>query len=204
MKKSIIFDLGRVLLTFEPEDYLHELYGEGEKAKILYKTVFGSKTWLDLDRGTIDNEGAIKAMTNERSDLAEEIRYLINNWIEIMIPIEGSVKLLQELKLKGYKLFMLSNFHKEAYDTVFSKYSFFKLFDGIFISSHYGLLKPEGEIYLRMLEEFSLSPEECLFIDDTPVNISAAKDLGIEGIVFTDPLSLRQELKKYNIFLESP
>ena len=116
-----------------------------------------------------------------------------------MTPIEDNVELLKELKMKGYNLFLLSNFHKEAYDKVFRKYSFFEFFDGIFISSHYGLLKPEREIYVKMLQKFSLNPAECIFIDDTPVNISAARELGIEGIVFKDPASLKQELKKFKI-----
>lgn len=199
MIRSIIFDLGRVLLTFEPVDFLHKLYGKGEKAQILYKAVFGSKTWFDLDRGTVNYEDAIRIITEEYGDYAEEVRYLLYNWVEIMTPIEDNLKLLNGLKLKGYNLYLLSNFHREAYDRVFSKYSFFKYFDGIFISSHYGLLKPEQEIYTKMLQEFSLDPAECIFIDDTPVNISAAKELGIEGIVFTDPESLKQELIKLKI-----
>ena len=64
MIKSAIFDLGRVLLTFEPEDYLHELYGKGEKSQILYQSVFGSKIWLDLDR-ELHYEDAVRIMASE-------------------------------------------------------------------------------------------------------------------------------------------
>jgi len=199
MINSIIFDLGRVLLTFEPVEYLHKLYGRGEKSQALYKAVFGSKTWLDLDRGTVNNEDAIRIMTGECSEYADEIRYLMNNWLEIVEPIEANLVLLNEFKEKGYKLFLLSNFHREAFDMVFKKFDFFGIFNGIFISSHYGLLKPEREIYVKMLREFSLNPHECIFIDDSPANISAAKELGIEGIVFTDPETLRQELIKYKV-----
>lgn len=199
MIKSVIFDLGRVLLTFEPMKYLNKLYGNTEKAEKLYNAVFGSKIWLDLDRGIISDEDAIMEMTCEYSDYADEIRFLIRNWVEMMEPVEESVKILEELKLKGYNLFLLSNFHRTAFEKVSGEYSFFRLFDGMLISSHYGLLKPEREIYLKMLQKFSLNPRECLFIDDTPVNIISAKELGIEGIVFTDPQSLKQELTKLSI-----
>ncbi|NLX76226.1 MAG: HAD family phosphatase [Clostridiaceae bacterium] len=199
MIKSIIFDLGRVLLTFEPEDYVYRLYGKGEKARILYKAVFGSKTWLDLDRGTVDYGEAVRIMSADCEDYAKDIEYLLYNWVEIMMPIEENVDLLKELKMKGYNLYLLSNFHEKAFGRVFEKYGFFELFDGIFISSHYRLLKPEREIYQEMLEKFSLNPDECIFIDDTPANVSAAEELGIKGIVFRDPESLRQELKNHEI-----
>ena len=71
MIKSAIFDLGRVLLTFEPEDYLHELYGKGEKSQILYQSVFGSKIWLDLDRGTVNYEDAVRIMASECKSYAK-------------------------------------------------------------------------------------------------------------------------------------
>mgnify|MGYP000887915254 FL=1 len=199
MIESVIFDLGRVLLSFEPEEYLAELYGKGDKSRILYKAVFGSKTWIELDRGTVSYDEAKRIMAGEFSQYAEDINYLMDNWMEIMTPIEDNVRLLEELKKRGLKTFILSNFHREAYDRVYSKYEFFRLFDGIFISSQYGLLKPEREIYVRMLQIFSLDPAECIFIDDTPANIAAAKEIGINGIVFTDPASLRYELKKLKV-----
>jgi putative hydrolase of the HAD superfamily len=138
-------------------------------------------------------------MASECNSLSREIEYLIHNWIEIMTPIEESINLLKEIKTKGYNTFVLSNYHKEAFETVYSKYDFFRLFDGMFISSHYGLLKPEKEIYEKMLQKFSLNPTECFFIDDTPVNISASKELGIEGVVFKNPQLLRQDLRSLNI-----
>jgi len=199
MIKSVIFDLGRVLLTFEPVDYLHSLYGRGEKAEILYKAVFGSKTWLDLDMGTVDYEEAKRIISGEFRQFTEDINYLLDNWVEIMEPVEENIKILKELKLNGLRTYLLSNFHREAYDKVLSKYDFFELFDGLFISSHYGLLKPEREIYVKMLKDFSLNPSECVFIDDTPDNIASATELGIKGIVYTDPESLRQELKKLGV-----
>ncbi|AGC69629.1 HAD-superfamily hydrolase, subfamily IA, variant 3 [Thermoclostridium stercorarium subsp. stercorarium DSM 8532] len=199
MIKSVIFDLGRVLLTFEPVEYLNKLYGNGEKARILYNAVFGSKTWLDLDRGTIDYEKAKRVMASEFANYAEDIDFLMDNWVEIMAPIEDNIAILKELRLKGFKLFLLSNFHREAYDRVSKKYDFFKLFDGIFISSHYGLLKPEREIFLTMLNKFLLAPSECIFIDDTQINVSAAEELGITGIVYTEPQRLRQKLEELKI-----
>ena len=126
MIKSIIFDLGRVLLTFEPEDYVYRLYGKGEKARILYKAVFGSKTWLDLDRGTVDYGEAVRIMSADCEDYAKDIEYLLYNWVEIMMPIEENVDLLKELKMKGYNLYLLSNFHEKAFGRVFEKYGFFE------------------------------------------------------------------------------
>ena len=85
-----------------------------------------------------------------------------------MTPIEDNVELLKELKMKGYNLFFCRIFIKR-HTTRFSGNTVFSNFSTVFLySSYYGLLKPEREIYVKMLQKFSLNPAECIFIDDTP------------------------------------
>ncbi len=196
--RNIIFDLGRVLLNFEPIKYLQTLYPP-EKVQMLHENIFLSKEWLDLDRGIITNEEAIRIITKRCPDDEKDIKNVINNWPQILTPIEGSIKILAALKRQGYPLYLLSNFHKEAFNQVLEKYAFFKSFDGKVVSYQVSLLKPEKEIYVHLCNKYNLKAETSLFIDDTLANIHAAKKLGFETIQFKNSKQLSQKLNHMKI-----
>ena len=90
--------------------------------------------------------------------------------------LEDNVAIVRELKEKGYSLYLLSNFHKEAIKTMFERYDFFKLFDGGVISANEHLVKPDQKIYKLLLERYHLQPEESVFIDDMLANIKMAEN----------------------------
>ena len=115
---------------------------------------------------------------------------------EILQPIEENVKLLSKLK-KKYNLYILSNFHQPAFEHIFKKYEFFRLFDGHTVSCYYYLLKPEKEIYDTLINKFNLIPKETVFIDDTKVNIDACEKEGIRGIHLPDYTELEQKLEEF-------
>ncbi|MFL0245361.1 HAD-IA family hydrolase [Candidatus Clostridium stratigraminis] len=92
-------------------------------------------------------------------------------------------------------MFLLSNFHRSAFERVSLENEFFNLFDGRIISYEINLIKPEKEIYNRLLKTYNLEPEETLFIDDMQENINSAKELKINTILFSDAKSLREALK---------
>lgn len=197
MIKNIIFDIGNVLLEFKPLDYLKNTFNDSNLEKLLYKEVFQCEEWLHLDRGTLTQDEVIKIISSRNPDHEVPIKICMDNWINILAPIEGTVKLLSELKEKGYKLYLLSNFHSLAFQTVYSKYDFFKSFDGGIISYKENLLKPENEIYTKLLDTYNLNAEECLFIDDTLVNIEAADKLGIKTLHFENCETFMQNLNKF-------
>ena len=184
MIKNIIFDIGNVLLEFKPLDYLKRTFNDDNIEKILYKEIFQSEEWLHLDRGTLTQDEAIEIISLRNPNHEIHIKKCMDNWIEILTPIESTVKILSQLKEKGYNLYLLSNFHSLAFETICSKYDFFKYFDGGIISYKENLLKPQAEIYTKLLETYNLNADECLFIDDTLVNIEAADRLGIKTIHF--------------------
>jgi putative hydrolase of the HAD superfamily len=194
MIQNIVFDLGQVLLSYDPWKYLGKLYADPIKRELLFKAVFGSQSWLDLDQGVIDEAEAFHRMAATLPTYPEEIRVLLDHWDEMLVPIEETIGLLHRLKMKNCGLYMISNFHQRAYDRVRRKYAFFSLFDGILISSHVKLLKPKPVIYERLLQDYSLAAETCLFIDDTPANISGAQSAGMAGLVFHDASRLERDL----------
>jgi putative hydrolase of the HAD superfamily len=196
MIKNIIFDLGNVLLSFVPSDYIaRKNYPEIKKAAIL-SDIFGSAEWQDLDKGIIKREQAIEAICRKSSLKRHEIIEIFNLRHEILLPVHSNIKLLPELKELGFRLYFLSNFPADLWDEVKGVYDFFKYFDGGIISADAKLLKPDPEIYKFLLDKFSIRPEECLYIDDIEVNVRSAESLGMKGIATGRSHDIREEVLK--------
>jgi putative hydrolase of the HAD superfamily len=196
--KNIIFDLGNVIIDFSPEEYVKSKINQ-EKVDEIYKCIFQSEEWPMLDRGTIDEENARKNIINRNVKNEELINLVFENWHDILIPIESSINILKRLKEKGYSVYYLSNFHYTAFEYINKEYDLFKIFDGGVFSFKEKLLKPEKEIYDKIIREYNLKPNETVFIDDMKVNVEAAKEFGLEGIVLDNPKNLSIELQKLDI-----
>lgn len=198
MYKNIIFDLGNVLLDFNPRDYLKNKISD-DKLEDVFKAVFTSEEWIMLDRGTITEKEAINNIISRNSIYIKEINLAFESWYDILKPIEESINILMSLKKNGYKIYYLSNFHQLAFAEVTKKNSFFELFDGGVVSYEEKLIKPEEDIYKLVLDRYKLNPSETIFIDDTKVNVDAANSIGIKGILFKDSEKLREELNSLEV-----
>jgi epoxide hydrolase-like predicted phosphatase len=183
MIKNIVFDFGNVLISFRPSDFFDKKnYPENIKATIL-SDIFDSKEWTMLDNGDINTTEAIDSIASKSSLKKEEIAHIFNLRTEIIFPIDPNVRLLPELKKRGFGVYFLSNFPIDLFEEVKTGYYFFKYFDGGIISSEVKFSKPEKRIYEILLEKYSLIPEECLFIDDLEINVKAAESAGMIGLV---------------------
>lgn len=198
MYKNIIFDLGNVLLSFNPMEYLKSKISE-EKIQEVYKAIFQSEEWIMLDRGTITEKEAINNIIEKNSIYRDDISLAFEDWYAILKPIEETIKVLEDLKSKGYNIYYLSNFHELAFKEVSIKNSFFELFDGGVVSYEEKIIKPEEEIYRLILKRYNLAPNETIFIDDTKVNVEGAEKLGITTVFLKNPSKLRYELRKLNL-----
>ncbi|MEG0367406.1 MAG: HAD-IA family hydrolase, partial [Coprobacillus sp.] len=129
----------------------------------------------------------------------DEITFILENWTQMMVPIEENIDIVYQLKEKGYPLYLLSNFHNEAIQEMFDKYEFFQVFDGHVISAHEHTMKPCEGIYHILLEKYNLDPHNCVFIDDSLANINTARHLGITGIHLPYLRNLKNELESIHI-----
>lgn len=197
MVKNIIFDLGNVVLKYDNLAYLRSKVEDNDKIDKLRDIIFGGPEWIMLDEGTITEETAIEQICRNNPELEADIRNVFDNWYSLLEPIESAVEIISELKEKGYKLFFLSNFHDKAFQVVVEEYPFFTLFDGGIASYREKIIKPNLEIYRKLLDGYKLKPEECIFIDDVNENIIAGEQVGIKGIHLRDVSILREELEKY-------
>ena len=183
MIKNIVFDLGNVLLSFMPSDFLDKKnYPENFKKRIL-SDVFESQEWQMIDRGEMTALEAIDSIALKSSLKKEEISHIFNLRTEMLFPLDGNVKLLPALKKQGYRLYFLSNFPGDIFEEIESGYYFFRYFDGGVISAHARFTKPDIRIYAHLLEKYSLKAEESLFFDDLEQNVQASISAGIKGIV---------------------
>lgn len=195
MIKNIIFDLGRVLIDWNPMAYLNKYVTEKSKIDEMFKGIFGSQEWLDLDRGTIEESEAIRRFKERCPRCHKEIDEMFQNIIELIPPLEKNIPIFEEVAAK-YDTYILSNFGERNFALVFEKYPWFKHFKGKIVSAHVKMLKPEREIYEALLKKYDLNPKECIFIDDTHANILAGEELGIKGVHYTGQEDLRIMLKK--------
>lgn len=195
MIKNIIFDLGRVLLSWEPYKYMLETFPK-DVADELNEKVFESEDWWLMDKGIFSEEQLWQKKLRELPHLSEYILHMRDKVPNFLTPIEENVKLVPKLKQKGFKLYILSNFSEKNFELVYNKYDFFKLFDGMVISSHVKLAKPQKEIYLELIKKYSLKPEENIFVDDKLENVSAAQRLGFKTVHLENHVNLAEELRR--------
>ena len=196
MVKNIIFDLGNVLISFRPSEYFDKKkFPEAIKTTIL-SDIFSSKEWSMLDKGEITTPEAIEAIAKKSSLNKKEIAHIFNLRTDIIFPLDSNVKLLPELKKRGFKLYYLSNFPLDIFDEVKDGYYFFKYFDGGLISAAVKSSKPENLIYKIFIESYSLKPEECLFIDDIEINVRTAEVMGMKGLFTKGSLEISKEIEK--------
>jgi putative hydrolase of the HAD superfamily len=196
MIKNIVFDLGNVLLSFKPAEYLEKnKYPETIKAIIL-SDIFSSVEWQMLDRGEISTPDAIEAISKKSSLRKEEIAHIFNLRTDLMFPLDPNVRLLPALKKRGLRLFYLSNFPGDIFEEVKSGYYFFQHFEGGLISAEVKHAKPDIRIYELLMEKYSLIPEECLFIDDIEVNVISARKSGMTGFFTNGSLEIGQDIEK--------
>jgi putative hydrolase of the HAD superfamily len=196
MIKNIVFDLGNVLISFKPSDYLDKMGYAAEIKNIIITDIFKSREWEEIDNGSITTPEAIEKISERSSLTKEEITAVFRLRIKILSPIFKNVQLLPLLKSRGYRLYYLSNFPSDIFDEVFNKFELFQFFDGGIISSKVNFSKPDLRIYKFLLEKYSLVADECLFFDDSEINIKGAESVGIKSILVFESADLSELIEK--------
>ena len=192
--------MGKVLIQFEPRIFMEKVGAAPEDRELLLMEVYQSLEWARMDRGSLTDKEAAEIMCSRLPErLHAQVHKLVDEWDRPIMPVRGMKEFIKELKDLGYGIYLLSNasIRQHVYwpDIPGSEY-----FDGTLISADEKLVKPQFEIYRRLFEKFSLKPEECLFIDDSPMNIEASFCCGMPGIVFhNDAEELRRKLKDFEI-----
>lgn len=189
MIRNIVFDMGMVLMQWNPMNPCLRYAKDPEKANILCDNIFRHEEWGRLIDGGEMSEEDYFVRCSERmptQELKELCLEMSKDWTQdSLYPTVGMRAVIGLLKAIGYNLYILSNCGRHFH--VFEdRIPGINHFDGILISAEERMLKPNREIYERLLEKFNLKAEECIFIDDLQANIDAAKAVGFEGYCFAD------------------
>ncbi len=191
--KNIILDFGAVLLDWNPHYVFDAYFGSAEKADWFLKNICTGQWNAQMDAGKPFAEG-VRELTALYTEWAEAIALYQKDWLK-MIGEEtpGMYELECELKARGYGLYGLTNWSMETFPLVWDR-RIFTILDGMVVSGAEGVVKPDPAIYRLLLERYSLTPGDCLFVDDNIANVLGARAVGIPAVQFTGAEDLRKIL----------
>lgn len=199
MKKILVFDLGGVLIDWDPRHLYRKLIDDEDDINIFLSEVCNPEWNVKQDAGR-----ALAEATAERIALFPEKKSLIeafyDRWEEMLGgEIAETVEILGELKAKGVTLYALTNWSGETFPIALQRFDFLRWFEGTLVSGVEKLAKPDPAIFHLLLNRYDLQAEDCLFIDDSKINIEAATRIGFETHHFTSANRLRQYLTQANL-----
>jgi 2-haloacid dehalogenase len=198
--RAIIFDLGGVLIDWNPRYVYRQIFKTGEEVEWFLQNV------TTLDWNERQDEGyplhkATEELIARHPEWAPEIKAYYGRWLEMLgDAIHETVEIFEELKESGkYKLYALTNWSAELFPHARERFEFLGWFDAVVVSGEEKMRKPYPEFYQLLLDRYQLTAAETVFIDDNFRNVKAAEDVGLQGIFFESPSQLKEALREKNI-----
>ncbi len=184
--KAAVFDIGRVLINWDPEGFYDRVIGAEARAR-LFAEVPLTATNISIDNGSPWRE-TIFDLADAHPGWSAEIRLWHDRWIEMASPaIDHSVRLMRALRARGIPVIALTNFGAESFAYARTRYDFFNEFDSAVVSGELKAMKPDPAIYVEVERRSGLTGPDLIFTDDRPDNIAAALARGWKAHLFTDP-----------------
>lgn len=196
MIQNIVFDIGDVLIDFHWKRTMKEHGFSDEVICCLEQNMMMSPDWNQLDLNMIPENDIFDRFKKAAPQYADKIDQFRQFKSEIVSPFPGVREWMQDLKKRGYHIYLLSNY-PESYFKIHAKerFHFMDLIDGSVISYEVQCVKPDHRIYEHLLKKYDLKPETCVFMDDRPVNVQAARELGMQAFVYTSQEQAKCELE---------
>ncbi len=184
MIKNLVFDMGNVLIHWTADGIMDSMGVKSEEdRKILLSEMFRSPEWILLDWGRVTEKEIVNIF---QSRIPERLWPYIHHaiyWEDMLSPVEGMADWIRGKKKEGYGIYLLSNAPARC-EKIFHLIPGSECFDGIVYSGSVKMIKPHSDIYLHLLDKFSLKADESLFIDDLEANVKAARECGMHALVF--------------------
>jgi len=201
MNKIIIFDLGGVLIDWNPR-YLYSSYFETNEAMEYFLTTICTMEWNEEQDGGRPISEANKILIDKYPQYTKEILAFYGEW-EVMLKgsIAETVEILKTIRKNHDRVYALTNWSAETFPVAQRRFDFLSWFDGILVSGEENLKKPDPKIYNLILERYNLDASQCLFIDDNLRNVKAAIKEGISSIHYEDAAKLKQQLEHHGIII---
>jgi len=197
--RHIVFDIGRVLLHYDPDLPFSRLIPDADERKWFFANVCTHDWNLEQDRGRTWEE-AEALLIAEYPDHAENIRNFRRHWHD-MVPhaYDDAVAIMVGLIESGRDVTMLTNFAADTFTEARQRFDFLDRPRGVTVSGEIGLIKPDRAIYDHHVASFGLEPAATLFIDDSQKNVDGARAAGWQAVLFTDAKALEADLERLGI-----
>ena len=194
--RNVIFDLGGVVLHWNPDEILARFQPDPERRAELRQALFAHADWQLFDRGALTETQVVDRIEARLGRPRSELIAIVDAVREALVEKPDTVRLIRSLHQRGIPLYCLSNMPASIYAHLRIRHGFWELFTGIVISGEVQMVKPEPEVFAHLLQRFDLRPQQCVFVDDLAVNIEAAGRAGLHTILFHDAAQCQRELDR--------
>lgn len=197
---TIVFDLGGVLIDWNPKYLYRKIFSTEEEMNWFLDTICTSD-WNEEQDGGRSLKEATEILVAAHPEQEANIRAFYDRWVEMLGgPIEGTVDVFRQIKSStNYNTYALTNWSAETFPTALSMYDFLHWFDGRLVSGEEMTRKPFMIIYEKLVSRFNIDPSRSIYIDDNLRNLHPAKEIGFNVIHFSNPDQLRGELKALGV-----
>ena len=195
-RRVVIFDLGGVLIEWNPRHLYRKLFPGDERAMEAFLSEVCTVEWNERQDAGRTFAEAVDELMPRHADKRELIEAFSRRFDEMITgDIPGTVDILADLRRAGVPRYALSNWSAETFVPQRARFPFLAWFDGIVLSGEERVIKPDPRIFRILLDRYKVVADEAVFIDDNPANAAAADALGIHGIHFRSPPELRRDLE---------
>jgi 2-haloacid dehalogenase len=194
-----VFDLGGVLVDWNPR-YLYRSLFDDEAAMERFLAQVTTQAWnLEQDRGRPFAE-AIATLVHDHPEESELIEAYWRRWPEMLgEPHADVVAILADLRAANVRLLAMTNWSAETFPLAIPRYPFLDWFEAVIVSGDVKLVKPDPAIFRLLVDRYRVEPARTVFVDDTPVNVETAAQLGFRAVRFTAAPALRRELASFGL-----
>jgi len=198
---TVLFDLGAVLIDWNPRYLYRPLFDSDEAAMERFLNQIVAPEWNhEIDLGKPFAQ-AVAERTRLYPQHAELIALWERGWPEMLRgPIPETVEILAQLRERGHRLYALTNWSAETFPLARRRFEFLGWFEDIVVSGEVKLAKPDPRIFAYTIARCRLTPGETVFIDDNPQNVAAGRDAGLQALAFSGASRLRLDLGRLGLF----
>jgi len=195
---TVVFDLGGVLIDWDPRHLYRRLLPEDEVEPFLDE--IGFREWNHAQDAGGSWDEAVERLASRHPQRRDLIAAYPARFPETMTgPVPGTVELLRELHAGGTRLLALTNWSAETYPYAEATFEFLGLFEDVVVSGVEGVAKPDPALFTLLVERYELDPAATVFVDDSPANVEAAATAGLQALRFTDADALRGALSRLGL-----
>lgn len=199
--KNIVFDIGGVLADFNVNEFLTSKGFDAAMIKRILKASVMTPYWGQFERGELTEEETLRGFATVDPEIEQDLRVAFSSVEGMLTSKDYAIPLVKRLKAAGYGVYYLSNYSQKAYNECGESLGFMPYMDGGIVSFRVGKTKPDPAMYQHFLAECGLEAGECVFVDDTPENVVAARQHGFAGIEFTSYDDLLAKLAELGVEL---